>query len=482
MSLDLNQATPEDIRERAAIDRSTRWPVLFFFTSAAAWLAVATLLGFFSGLKLAVPGLWEHCSLFNYGRLFPVHMIALVYGWAMQAGLGAMIWLMARLTRNELRNGTTIIVAGHIWNLGVSLAMLAVWAGKGRSMPWLDFPAWIAPVLFLGYLMTTLWLIPMYRARRAGEVYVSEMFLIGAAVWFPWIFGTANLLVGDSGSAVMSAGANAWYMSNLIFFWFIPIALGAAYYLIPKIAGRPIYSYPLAKVGFWSLAILAGWTGFSRFVGGPFPAWIPAVSGTATIFLLVAVLATGINFWKTVKGDSDVKLWEFSPTLRFTMFGALMFVVYGILSALSSFFTFSKVFQFSHFVVGLDVLAVYGVFSMMIFGAIYYIVPRITGCEWPSADLIRKHFWFSTYGIGTVVLTMLIGGFAQAGQMNQWDSSFILSVEVGSRWVVGRIIAWLLITFSNLGFFYQLALMFFGRGRRSEGATLMQPHSPESAH
>ena len=78
---------------------------------------------------------------------------------------------------------------------------------------------------------------------------------------------------------------------------------------------------------------------------------------------------------------------------------------------------------------------------------------------------------------------MLVGGFAQAGQMNQWDSSFILSVEVGNGWVVGRIVAWALIAVSNLGFFYQLALMFIGQGRRSEGPTLIhaEPGSAGSA-
>lgn len=481
MSFDLNQATTEDIRERAVIDRSVRWPVLFFFTSAAAWLFVATVFGFLSGLKLRVPGLWEDCSYMTYGRLFPVHMIALVYGWAMQAGFGVMIWLMARLTRNELRNPVTIVVAGHLWNFGVLLAVIAVWAGFGRSMPWLDFPGWVAPVLFIAYLMVVLWLVPMFRARRAGEIYISEMFLLGAMVWFPWIFVTSVMLTGDAGSAVMSAGTNGWYIANLIFFWFFPIALASAYYLIPKIAGRPIYSYPLSKVGFWSLAILAGWTGFNRFLGGPFPAWIPAVSGAATIFLVAAVLATAVNFSKTLKGKE--KLWEYSPALRFTMFGALMLVLYAVLGAVSSFFTFSKVLQFSHFVIGLDTLAVYGVFSMMMFGAIYYIVPRITGCEWPSANLIGKHFWFSAYGIGTVVLTMLVGGFAQAGQMNQWDASFILSVEVANGWVVGRTVAWFLIAFSNLGFFYQLALMFIGQGRRTAGPTLMhgEPGQASSA-
>ncbi len=481
MSLNPNQATPEDIRERAAIDRSVRFPVLFFFTSAAAWLFVATLLGFFSGLKMRLPLLWEDCPFMIYSRLFPVHMIALVYGWAMQAGLGIMVWLMARLTRCELKNPATVIVAGHVWNAGVALGVLSVWFGGGRSMPWLDFPAWVAVLLCIGYLMVALWLIPMFRARRDGEIYISEMFILGAALWFPWIFVTANLLVGDGGSPVMGAGVNGWYMSNLIYFWFAPVGLASAYYLVPKIAGRPIHSYPMAKVGFWSLAFLAGWTGFSRYLGGPFPAWIPAVSGAAAIFALVAMVAAGSNLLQTVKGKE--KLWEYSPTLRFTMFGALLMVIYGVLNGLSSFFSLSKVLQFSHFVVGLDTLAVYGFFSMMAFGAIYYIVPRVTGCEWPSPSMIRTHFWFSTYGIATVVLTMLVGGFAQAGQMNHWDQEFVRSVEVGNGWVVGRIVAWALIAWSNFGFFYQLALMFAGRGRRSAGPTLIhgEPGSVTSA-
>ena len=82
------QATEEDVRERAAIDRSARFPVLFFFTSAAAWLFVATILGFFSAIKLRNPGLFDGCPLLGYGRIFPMHMTALVYGWALQAGIG----------------------------------------------------------------------------------------------------------------------------------------------------------------------------------------------------------------------------------------------------------------------------------------------------------------------------------------------------------------------------------------------------------
>ncbi|NNE92536.1 MAG: hypothetical protein HKN23_12890 [Verrucomicrobiales bacterium] len=476
---DNSQVTAEDVQERAGIDRSVRFPVMFFFTSAAVWLFVATLFGFLSALKLAVPALWADCQFLGYGRLFPAHMTALVYGWAMQAGIGVMLWLVARLTRVEMTKAKAVIVAGHVWNFAVGLAVFAIWIGKGRSIPWLDFPGWMWMLFALSYLMMVVWVIPMFRVRRTGDVYISEYYVIGAAVWFPWIFITANVLINRGAAPVMAAGAAGWFVTNLIYFWFAPIALAVAYYIVPKIAGRPIFSYPLAKLGFWTLAILAGWTGFQRFMGGPFPAWMPALSGAATLFILIAVVATCTNLLMTLKGRQ--KLWEYSPSLRFTMFGMLMFAIYGVLAGMSSFFSVGKVLQFSHFLVGLDTLAVYGFFSMTIFGAMYFIVPRVTGCEWVSGGMIRWHFWFSAYGILTLVGVMLVGGLAQGGNMADLDQRFAVSVGNSQGYVIGRICAWFLIGISNLWFVYQMGLMFLGKGRKSEGPTLIHGEPGKSA-
>jgi cytochrome c oxidase cbb3-type subunit 1 len=279
----------------------------------------------------------------------------------------------------------------------------------------------------------------------------------------------------------MAAGASAWFITNLSYFWMAPIALAIAYYIIPKITGRAIFSYPLAQVSFWILAALSGWTGFARYMGGPFPAWMSAVSGTASIFILLAIIVTVVNLLMTLKGAT--KIWEFSPSLRFTVFGMLMLAVYGLLSAMSSTYIFGKSLQFSHFVVGLDTLAFYGFFSMTVFGAIYFIVPRITGNEWPSGKRIRTHFWFSTYGIITLVVCMLIGGIAQGGSLYQWNQAFSTSFVTSSAYVAGRCIAWALISFSNFLFLYQLALMFIGKGRKTSGPTLIhaEPGKVESA-
>lgn len=465
------QPTPEDLKERAAIDRSARYPVMFFFTSAAAWLLFATVMGFVSSLKLRNPELWDGCAFMGYGRLFPVHFNTLVYGWAMQAGIGVMLWLMARLTRSRIEHPVALIVAGHIWNAGLAVAVVAIWAGAGRSIPLLDFPGWLWPVFAVSYAMTVVWLIPMFQGRRNTLFYISELYLVGAAVWFPWIFLTANLLINRGSAPVMGAGVNAWYLSNLLYFWMVPIALAVAYYIIPKIAGRPIYSYPLAQGGFWLLAVLAGWTGFSRYMGGPFPAWMPAVSGAASIFILLAVVATVANLLLTLEGRT--KLWSFSPSLRFTVMGMLMLAVWAVLSAMGSTFVFGRNLQFTHFTAGLDMLAIYGFFSMTMFGAFYFIVPRITASEWPSGARIRTHFWYSTYGIITIIAVTLVGGIAQGGDLAVWDRTFSVSFVNSAAYIVGRCLAWVLITWANLVFLHQLALMFLGKGRKTSGPTLI---------
>jgi cbb3-type cytochrome oxidase subunit 1 len=108
-------------------------------------------------------------------------------------------------------------------------------------------------------------------------------------------------------------------------------------------------------------------------------------------------------------------------------------------------------------------------------------VPRITGAEWPSGDRIRTHFWFSTYGILTLVVTMLVGGIAQGGNLAIWNQTFSTSFVNSSAYVVGRAVAWALIAYSNFLFLYQLAQMFAGKGRKTAGPTLIHAEPGEAA-
>ena len=125
--------SPELQALRARIDRSVRVPVLYFLTTAVAWLVLSVLLGFIASMKACNPAFldFDCLSFLHYGRIQPAFMNALIYGWGFQAGIGVMIWIMARLCRAELPNGKSLIVAGLLWNVGVTLGVIAIlWGGS----------------------------------------------------------------------------------------------------------------------------------------------------------------------------------------------------------------------------------------------------------------------------------------------------------------------------------------------------------------
>jgi cytochrome c oxidase cbb3-type subunit 1 len=459
----------EDVLRRSAIDRSVRLPVLFFFTSAAAWLAVSVVLGFIQSMKLHSPGFldYECLHFLHYGKSNPAFMGALVYGWAIQAGIGVCIWLMARLCRCEVKNPLTLIVAGHFWNLGVLLGVVGIFAGYGTSMEWLAFPKAVWPILFVAYSLVVVWLLTMFHRREPGEIYISVLYILGACIWFPWIYLTANVFIHVlPGAAVAKAATNSWYMSTMIYLVLAPMALASAYYFIPKILGRPVYSSYLGTLGFWGLAIVGGWTGMQKYMGGPLPAWMPAVSGAAVIFALIPVCAIAVNHHMTTLGKHNII--QTSPTMRFTAVGAASFTFFCIFAALNSFYSLGQLTQISQTTMAFQLLAVYGFFSMCMFGAIYFIVPRLVGCEWVSGRRIRFHFWFSTYGMIALVVLHFIGGVWQSQSYAQFDVPLENAVSAGRPYAIGSSVAWVFIILSNVMFLYHLSLMVFRLGRKGD--------------
>jgi len=466
-------STREDLQLRARVDRSLRLPLLFFFTSAAAWLLLATILGFLSSLTLSLPTLFESMPWLQYGRLQPAHMNALVYGWAFQAAFGAAYWMVARLGRVPLRRPMALLVGGHLWNLTVTLGVLAIFFGWGTSVAWLDFPNAFWPVLLLSYVVIMVALVGMFAVRRNREGFISQWYVLAAVFWFPWVYLTANGMIhGGEGAAVFKAAVNGWYISNVIYMFLAPIALAAAYYLVSKTTGRPVYSEALAHLGFWTLVLFSGWTGISRYLGGPLPAWIPSVSSAAAIFLLIPGVAVLSNLFRTLDGKLG---WAaYSPALRFTVFGVVAFLVTLVLGVLLAIIPMARTIQFTYAQTAYELLALYGFFSMTLFGAIYFIVPRVVGCEWPSGSMIRFHFWFSAYGIIAMVAFMFFAGLAQGHLHAQWTEEFLVSVERTRPYLASLGVGWSLILISNLAFLLQLGLMSIRRGRRSgEGPTLI---------
>lgn len=400
-----------------AIDRSTRGPVLLFVLASVAWLILGTVLALIASWKMHQPELLGSQEWLTFGRVRPAHTSAVVYGWATNAAFAVGFWLMARLCRTTLRHAGMLYVSGALWNLGVLAGVFGILRGDGMPVEWLEFPRYVGPILFVAYALVGAWGVSMFRFRSITHTYVAQWYLLAALFWFPWLYSIAQvMLVYAPTAGVVQALVNWWYAHNLMGLWFTPVALAATYYFIPKVLGRPIHSYHLAVVGFWSFALVFSWTGAQHLIGGPVPVWVQTMGIVAGLLMVVPVIVTAVNCHLSVLG-SFREVWA-SPTLRFIVFGAVNYTLVGFMGSTMALRSVNEVVHFTHATVAHAHHGMYGFFGMIMFGSLYFMLPRLLLKEWPSAALISLHFWCASTGIALYVVPLLVGGIIQGMQMN----------------------------------------------------------------
>jgi cytochrome c oxidase cbb3-type subunit 1 len=244
------------------------------------------------------------------------------------------------------------------------------------------------------------------------------------------------------------------------------------------VIGRPVYSYHLAAIGFWTYAFFASWTGMQRLVDGPFPAWMITASIAATILTLIPVATVGLNHHMTMRGYFG--LLRYSPTLRFTVFGAFAYTAFSLVGIFLSLRSIAGYTQFSEASVGYSHLGLYAFFTMTIFGSMYYIVPRLVGREWRYASLIKLHFWSAAYGVGLMVTMLLVGGIAQGSSLGDPSVDFANSTDSILPYLRGRSVSGMLLTIAHFIFAFHFGLMLLGLGRSSSVPTFLNPQEEEA--
>ena len=255
----------------------------------------------------------------------------------------------------------------------------------------------------------------------------------------------------------------AWYQQGISLFWLTAVGLAAAYYLIPKVINRPVYSYNLASIGFWSFAFVGGLTSLVRLNGGPVPAWMVTLSIAANIVMLVPVLTALVNFLATVRGHSD--LVYCSPTIRFTLCGAVAFGVTNLRAAVASLRGVDRLLHFTQFGSGQYHLLTYSFFSMVMFGAVYYITPRLVGCEWLSSTLIKFHFWGSAYGGSLLAALLLLSGVSTGVALGDPEATFRQAAQIGQSYYFGQSLAYSILGLGHWIFSLHFLLMLLRIGQ-----------------
>ena len=405
----------------ADINVSCRLPLVVLFLSAAVWLVIGSAFALIASIKFHAPGFLADFAWLTYGRVRPAGLNCMLYGFCMPAGLGVALWLLARLGRTRLALPGLVTVGAVFWNLGVAAGIGGVLAGGSTGFENLEMPSYAARLAFLGYLMIVVWAALTFHQRRERQLYVSQWFLLAALFWFPWIYSTADLLLLTFRVRGMAQAVIAWwYSANLLVVWLGLVGLAAVFYFVPKLTGRELHSRYLALLTFWMLILFGSWGGIPE--SAPVPAWLPVSSAVATGLGVIGIVAVALNVHGTLGGQCSKLMAH--PSLQVIGFGVVAFIVGGVISAAGVLTEVSHVTQFTWFTVARGLLNSYGFFAMVMFGAVYYIVPQLMGLEFPSARLVRMHFWTAAAGVLLVVVPLAAGGILQGLKLQHANIPF----------------------------------------------------------
>ena len=455
------------------IDTSSRCALSFLIVASLLWLVTGGVLALLNLLQTHTPGFLADCFLFTHGRLDAMQETALVYGWAGNAGIAVALWLLSRLAGSALR-GTNYLVAGALfWNIGVKLGVYGIAFGDMTSFSLMQMPDYVQPLMLVAYALMAAPGVLAWTGRRNDSTFATQWYAIAALFLFPWFFSAAQvMLLFAPVRGTLQSVVSTWYAQNLFSLWMAPLAIAALYYLVPKIRGKVMPNYDFAIYGFWSLIIFGTWTGGRHLIGGPVPAWIPSVALGAGVLVLFHHMIVYLNM-SSIGGSGGV-------VMKLAKYGFYAYLLSGVIDALFSLRSFAVITQFTLFQEAQWQLALAS-FSLIMFGAIYYLVPRISGAVWPSSGLVRGHYLATILGYAVLIISLGIAGWQQGTALNDASMSFEAIAAQYRPWLLVASAAQALLLVGNLALLVNFVRILFVKTSEAATGQFRQPTNLEAS-
>ena len=428
--------------EVTAIDTHARYPLLLMLASSLVWLLISGVLALISTVQLHTPTFLSDCALLSHGRVQALHETCFVYGWLANAGLAIGLWILARLGGESLRAGNWIVVGTLFWNLGLTIGLVGIATGDATGFPLLQLPRYVQPLLLVAFGAMAVSGVLAWSGRRSEMTFVSQWYVFAALFLFPWLFSVAQVTSWVPMRGVVQAIAAGWFAQGVFTLWLAPLALAAAYYIVPKVTGRALPSYQFASLSFWTLLVVGGWTGGRHLIGGPVPAWISTVGIASCSLLVLHYAVVLLNLRGGIAGRG--------VALRLISFGLIAYVLGGVADSITSIRHVALVTQFTFVGVAQQQLAFYGAISMIFFGALYYTIPRLTRRPWASAKLVSGHSILAIIGVALLVVSLGAAGWLQGRALLQSEIKFADIAGVTRPWLLAATAAYALLLLANL--------------------------------
>lgn len=431
-----------------------------FILSSTFWLLLATAVGLLLSFKFPYPDMATSPYL-SFGRLRPIHTNGTFYGFASVALTGIAMYVVARTSGTGLW-GKKIAWAG-LWcfNLAAILGTITLDLGiNNGDQEYREWVWWVAVFFLAAVVLSAISIIGTIAKRAEPDVYISNWYIVGAYIFTAILGVTAAIPFYQHGLGQVAV--QGFYMHNAVGMWFTFLALGIIYYVLPKLLNRPIYSYALGVLGFWTNLVFYPIIGAHHFEFTPIPWWFQTLAIVFSVGMLVPVFAGTGNFLLTMRGR-----WERvrrSLALPFIFVGILYYFLGSSQGTIEAFRSLQTIWHLTSFTVGHSHATMYGFITFIAWGGVYALLPRATGKE-PNVLATGLHFWLATIGVGIYVVALSIGGTIQGLTWAQGDP-FIASVQSAAPYWVARAVGGTMMFVAHVLFAYNVYLMTFGPGTR----------------
>lgn len=390
-----------------------------FVLATILWGVVGMLVGLIIALQLVLPELNFGHPWLSFGRLRPLHTNAVIFAFAGNTIFAGIYYSTQRLCK--ARMFSDVLSNLHFWGWQLIIVSAAVTLPLGitvsKEYAELEWPIDIA--ITLVWVIFAINFFGTLIRRREQHIYVALWFYIAT------ILTVAMLHIGNSlalpvsffksysiYAGVQDALVQWWYGHNAVAFFLTTPFLGLMYYFMPKAADRPVYSYRLSIIHFWSLVFIYIWAGPHHLLNTSLPDWAQTVGSIFSVALIAPSWGGMINGLLTLRGAWD-KL-RTDPILKFFVVGITFYGMSTFEGPMMSVRAINAITHYTDYTIGHVHGGALGWNGFIAFGMIYFLIPRLWHVQMWSARLVATHFWVSTIGIVLYVVSMWSAGITQA--------------------------------------------------------------------
>jgi cytochrome c oxidase cbb3-type subunit 1 len=385
-----------------------------FFLSSAVWFVIATAFGLISATHLAAPELLGSLPWLVFGRTRPMHTGLVIFGFVGSALLGAAHYMVPTLVRAPLHSERIGRTSLRLWNLTIIVGTVSLGLGYSQGREYAEW-TWPADILVLLSLFLMFFnLIQTVRRRQENVLYVSNWYVLAALVFTFFIYFSGNAVWHPATGAItgMPDAILAWFYGHGIVGLFLtPLAVAVAYYAVPIIVRAPLYSHNLSLLGFWSILIIYTHIGTHHLLQTPAPSWLKVIAITGSIFMLVPVFTVLINLWLTMRGRLGLIHRDIGG--KFIMAGLVWYILTCTQGPLQALPSIQRVTHLNNWVIAHAHMGVLGFAGFIGLGAIYLILPRVTGRPIYSTRLADIQYWLILLGMSGFFLILTAAGLVQ---------------------------------------------------------------------